>query len=547
MHVATFFVLVLATSALYAQTYTVLYEYPETNRNDTGVFSQSFAQGRDGNLYSTIANGGTNSGGTAYQMTTAGQLTTLYNFCALTGCTDGSIPYGGLTLGFDGFFYATTQVGGTENAGTVFKMTSSGAITKLYDFTNGNDDSAPIFTVLQGQDGNLYGVSEEQYNGQNGEFFKVTPAGAFTVVHDFDYTDGANPNLPTQGTDGNFYGSAKLGGDPTCKCGTIYKITPSGVTTVLHDFKGYPNDGTFPVGPLVQGPDGFFYGVTYEGGANNQGTVFKINSSGTSYTVLHNFLYRSPSFDGQLPYTGLTVGSDGNLYGTTANGGAHSNAGVIFQITTSGTETVLYNFCAQTGCVDGFYPESPLVQHTNGTFYGTTTGNSLGGGVFFSLNTGLKPFVELLNWTGKVGKTVEILGQGFTGATKVSFNGTAATFTVSSDTYLTATVPAGATTGLVSVTTPGGTLKSNRKFLVAPSILSFSPPSGPVGTVVTITGSGLTQTQGVGFGNKIPAQFTVNSDQQVTATVPTGAQTGPIFIQTPGGTASSPQPFTVTQ
>src|SRR5579871_2451543 len=135
MHVATFFVLVLATSALYAQTYTVLYEYPETNRNDTGVFSQSFAQGRDGNLYSTIANGGTNSGGTAYQMTTAGQLTTLYNFCALTGCTDGSIPYGGLTLGFDGFFYATTQVGGTENAGTVFKMTSSGAITKLYDFT----------------------------------------------------------------------------------------------------------------------------------------------------------------------------------------------------------------------------------------------------------------------------------------------------------------------------------------------------------------------------------------------------------------------------
>lgn len=425
IHIAALSILLLAVSTprLWAQTYSVLYSYPETNRNDTGVFSQFLAQGRDGNLYSTIAYGGTNSGGTAYRMTTAGQLTTLYNFCSVAGCTDGSAPYGGLTLGFDGNFYGTTQVGGTKAAGTVFKMTSNGALTPLYDFTNGNDDSAPIYTVLQGQDGNIYGVSEEQYNGQYGEFFKVTPAGVFSVVHDFAYSDGASPNLPTQGTDGNFYGSAKFGGDPTCRCGAVYKITPSGATTVLHTFKGYPNDGTFPVGALVQGPDGFFYGVTYEGGSTNQGTIFKINASGSSYSVLHNFVYRSPSFDGQLPYTGLTVGSDGNLYGTTANGGAHSNAGVIYQITTSGTEKILYNFCSQTGCVDGFFPESPLVQHTNGEFYGTTTGSSLGGGVFYRLNTGLKPFADLVNWTGKVGKTVEILGQGFTGTTQVSSMG----------------------------------------------------------------------------------------------------------------------------
>lgn len=541
-----FFSFVSFSITMRAQTYTPLYNYPETNRGNTGVFSQVLAQGRDGNFYSTIANGGTNSGGSAYLMTTAGQLTTLYNFCPLTGCADGEIPYGGLTLGFDGNFYSTAQGGGSKAAGTVFKMTPSGTESVLYNFTNGTDDSAPIFTLLQGQDGSLYGVSEEQYNGQYGTFFKINAAGVFSVLHDFAYSDGANPELPAQGTDGNFYGTARLGGDPTCKCGVIYKITPAGATTVLHAFTGYPNDGNQPLGILVQANDGFLYGTTYEGGAYNQGTVFKISVTGV-YTLLHSFHYASPVFDGQLPYAGLTMGSDGNLYGTTTNGGANSNAGVIFQITPTGTETILYNFCAVKGCTDGFYPEGPLAQNTNGVFYGTTTGNSLGGGVFYSLNTGLKPFVSLLNWEGKIGKTVEILGQGFTGTTKVSFNGTSASFTVSSGTYLTAVVPAGATTGFVTVTTPSGTLKSNRKFLVTPTITSFSPTSGPVGTVVTINGGSLTQAQGVGFGNRNPAQFTVDSDIEVTATVPAKAQTGPIGILTPGGTAISSQTFTVTQ
>jgi len=159
---------------------------------------------------------------------------------------------------------------------------------------------------------------------------------------------------------------------------------------------------------------------------------------------------------------------------------------------------------------------------------------------------GLQPFVSMVNWEGEVGATVEILGQGFTGATKVSFNGTSATFKVVSDTYLTATVPAGATTGFLAVTTPGATLSSNRKFLVAPQVLSFSPTSGPVGTQVTITGVSLTQTQGVGFGDRVPAQFTVNSDTKLTATVPTGAKTGPVGVQTPGGIGISKDKFTVT-
>jgi len=537
--------LLFVATTVSAQTYTVLYNYPGTNRNNTGVFSQVLAQGRDANFYSTIANGGTNSVGTAYKMTTAGQLTTLYNFCSLSGCTDGSNPMGGLTLSFDGNFYGTTQGGGTRGAGTVFQLTPDGVLNTLYRFTNASDDSAPTFTVLQGQDGNIYGVSEEQYVGQNGAFFKITPSGKFIVLHDFSYSDGANPNLPTQGTDGNFYGTATAGGDQTCKCGVIYKITPTGTVTVLHKFKGYPNDGYIPVGILVQGNDGNFYGTTYRGGAHNQGSVFKISPSGT-YTLLYSFNYSAPSYDGQLPYAGLTLGTDGNLYGTTANGGK-ANAGTIFRITPAGQETVLYTFCSQAGCADGFYPEAPLVQHTNGKFYGTTTGNSLGGGVFFSFDLGLKPFADLVTWQGKVGATIEILGQGFTGTTKVSFNGTSANFKAVSDTYLTATVPDSATTGFVGVTTAGGTLKSNRKFLVTPTILSFDPTSGPVGASVTITGTSFTQAQGVGFGDTIPAQFTVDSDTQITAIVPQGAKTGPVGVKTPGGTAISKDTFTVTQ
>jgi large repetitive protein len=184
--------------------------------------------------------------------------------------------------------------------------------------------------------------------------------------------------------------------------------------------------------------------------------------------------------------------------------------------------------------------------------YGDTAGGGTGNigcvacGVLYSLDMGLGPFVSLVNWFGKTEQTVEILGQGLTGTTKVSFNGTQAIFNVVSGTYMTATVPAGATTGFVTVTTPGGARKSSRKFLVLPTIVSFDPPSGPVGTSVTITGTSVTQTQGVGFGDHVPAQFTVNSDTTVTAIVPLGAKTGPVGVKTPGGTAISKGTFTVT-
>lgn len=534
----------LAGVSLNAQTYSVLYTYPGTDRNNSGILApQVMSQGQDGALYSTVYSDGTANAGSAYKITTAGARTTFYNFCAQLSCTDGSFPQGGLILGTDGNFWGTTSTGGSKNEGTIFKLSSGGTLTSLYSFMAGTDGGYPTFTLIQGIDANFYGESNAVYNGQYGAVFRVSPAGKVTVpLADFNFTDGAVPSLFTQGTDGNFYGVAELGGSKNL--GVVYKMTPAGKISVLHNFTGYPSDGALPYGILTQGNDGNFYGVTYEGGTLNQGTIFKISSTGT-YSLLYSFSYANGNYDGYHPVAGLTLGTDGNFYGVTESGGT-DNAGAIIKFVPSGTESVLYSFCPKNVC-NGFYPVTPLVQHTNGKFYGNTAGNSLGGSVFYSFDLGLGAFAKLVNWSGSVGATVQILGQGFTGTTKVSFNGVSATFRIVSDTYITASVPSGATTGYVSVQTPGGTLKSNRKFLVAPANLTFSPTSGPVGTVVTITGTSLTGANRVTFGGVPATTFTVDSDTQITATVPTGAVTGKISVTTAGGTATSADTFTVTQ
>jgi len=538
-------VLLSGSMAANAQTYTPLYSYPQTDSGDTGIiWSSVLSQGRDGNLYSTIETNGTYTYGTVYKMTTAGGYSAVYNFCAEGGpcASTGGDPEGGVVLGFDGNLWGTTLNGGKDSAGTVFKVTPEGVLTLVYSFTNAEDDSAPYFSVLQGQDGNMYGVSEEQYDGQYGSFFKLATKGTITP-HPFDFTDGESPNLPVLGTDGNFYGTTYTGGDATCQCGVIYKATPAGKITVLHKFTGFdgaPYDGEYPLGILVEGNDGNFYGTTYEGGnngTNNGGVVFKITPAG-AYSIIHSFVWVAPSYDGQLPRSGLTLGTDGNFYGTTLRGG-QAGYGAIYSITPSGAETVIYSFCT-VSCNDGFSPTTPLVQHTNGDFYGNSSGNSLGGSVFYSLNVGLGPFVKLETWSAEVGGKVQILGQGFTAASEVTFSGgVGAKIDSVAATFMTATVPAGVLSGPVTVTTAGGTLQSDRNFLVKPQVTGFAPASGVVGTTLTITGVSLTQTTQVTIGGKA-AGFTVNSDTDVTATVPAGAKTGDaISVTTTGGTASS--------
>jgi uncharacterized repeat protein (TIGR03803 family) len=184
--------------------------------------------------------------------------------------------------------------------------------------------------------------------------------------------------------------------------------------------------------------------------------------------------------DGATPQTGLIQATDGNFYGATAYGGADepcddygngTGCGTVYKITPSGTLTIVYEFCSQTNCTDGYYPNA-LVQDTDGSLYGTTfhggTGDGCSGGcgTVFSLSVRLAPFVELKPASGKVGATVNILGSLLEGATSVTFNGTAAAFTVESDSLIKAAVPTGATSGTVEVTKPSGTVSSSVPFTV---------------------------------------------------------------------------------
>jgi len=258
-------------------------------------------------------------------------------------------------------------------------------------------------------------------------------------------------------------------------------------------------------------------------------------------TVLYNFNAKPASVDGKFPDGGLVQATDGTFYGVTDGGGTNGQ-GTLFKITSAGVYTVLYNFASATGAV----PQNTLRLHTNGKFYGqANSGGANSLGAIFSFDIGLKPFISTLPTSGKVAKAVGILGGGFTGTTSVAFNGKVATYTVPSGTYISTSVPAGATTGSVTATTPTGSLASIRKFRVTPVASSFAPTSGPVGTSVVITGNSFTGATKVTFGGVAATVFTVNSYSQITATVPAAAVTGKIQVSTPGGTASSPTAFTV--
>jgi uncharacterized repeat protein (TIGR03803 family) len=534
--------------SLSAQTFNTLHSFDQT---DGAEPEAGLVQATDGNLYGTTYHGGIGNfgfGGTVYNITPGGTLTTLYNFCNLTQCEDGANPYAGVVQASNGNLYGATSQGGTIY-GVVFEVTPGGGFSALDSFNN-TDGANPQASLVLGTDGNLYGTTPfgeatTACPQGCGTVFKLTPGGTLTTLHTFVETDGSRPLARMiQGTDGNFYGTTFGGG--TSHNGTVFKITPGGTLTTLHSFTG--SDGATPYAGLVQASNGNFYGTTLAGGIG-KGTLFQITPGGTLTTVYIFCSLGGVCPDGENPHGDLIQASDGNLYGTTTGAGGSSNGGTAFKVDARGTLTTIYTFCSQGGnkCTDGLSPVAGLVQDTNGTFYGTTSaGGASGEGTVFSLSVGLSPFVKALPASGKVGANVTILGTGLTGTTSVEFGSTAAQFTVVSDSEITTTVPAGATTALLSVTTPGGTRKSTRKFLVIPQVLSFIPTSGPVGTVVTITGVSLTQTEGVGFGDRVPAAFTVNSDTELTATVPSGARTGPVGAETPGGTGISSKTFTVT-
>jgi uncharacterized repeat protein (TIGR03803 family) len=526
--------LVFVAAIAQTQTYSVLYDFG-TNTGDprNPGWPGVFAQGRDGNLYSTSQAGGIGYG-TVFQLTPAGKVKVLYQFPLGHG------PQGGLTLGSDGYLYGTTLGLGSSGEGSVFKIATDGTgYTTLYSFKNGTSGFSPYTAPIQGVDGNFYGTTNYGLLGNvPGSVYKMTPAGVLTTLHQFSIRgQGAYPSALLQATDGNFYGTTHGGDTGPCngQCGVIFKMTAAGKFTVLHNFTN--TDGNNPYGPIIQASDGNFYGTTRLGGSSGYGVVYKMTPAGV-YTVLHNFKAFGAGSD---PFAGLVQATDGKFYGATTGPG-----NILYQITLAGTYATVYTFTPTTGQL----PFVSLFQNTNGILYSDTYGGGnvslcRGCGVAYSLNMGLHPFAALLTTSGKAGQVIQILGNGLTGTTSVKFGTGSASFTVVSDTYMTAVVPATGTTGAVTVATPSGFRVSSKNFMVLPVISSFSPTSGPVGTQVVIKGTGLTQTTKVTFGGVAATNFT-KSATQVTATVPTGAVTGKIGITTAGGTATSATVFTVT-
>jgi uncharacterized repeat protein (TIGR03803 family) len=309
-------------------------------------------------------------------------LTTLLSF----DVTDGDNPLAGLVQATDGNFYGTTFGGGANGYGTVFKITPSGTLTTLYSFCPGGGECVdglwPRAGLVQATDGNFYGTASAGGANGAGTVFRITPSGTLTTLHTFgsQTDDGYYPYAGlVQATDGNLYGTTSGAG---VSGGTVFRITLGGTLTTLYSFCGYScGEGGAPQAGLVQATDGNLYGTTVDGGTNcyssGCGTVFKITPSGT-LTMLYTFCNQSNCSDGSYPYAGLVQGTDGNFYGTTSGGGVYGY-GTVFEITSNGMLTTLHSFCYGGGqCADGLAPLTGLVQATDGNFYGTTVGGGQG-------------------------------------------------------------------------------------------------------------------------------------------------------------------------
>ncbi len=312
-----------------------------------------------------------------YKLTTGGTLTPLASFH--TGSSTGEYPLSPPVEGTDGNLYGTTDAGGDHSSGIVYRVSTAGAFSQLHSFGGDNGSpSLPRGGLVRGTDGNFYGTSYDGGIHGDGALFAVTTGGAVTKLYSLNggAGEGTNPSdRLVQGTDGNFYGTTYKGG--ANGSGAVFEMTPAGVLTTLCSLGG-TGQGTHPYGGLVQGTDGNFYGATHDGGANGEGTVFRVTPGGT-LTTLHSFAANGS--DGANPHAALVQGQNGNFYGSTEAGGANGD-GTIFEITPAGVLTTVYSFSGS----DGSDPQGALLQTTDGSLYGTTSGGGANGeGTVFRL------------------------------------------------------------------------------------------------------------------------------------------------------------------
>jgi uncharacterized repeat protein (TIGR03803 family) len=490
-----------------------------------------------------------------------------YNAATTSNYPDGAIPMAELIQGADGNYYTTTEIGGAgtcpgevedqiPGCGAVVKITPAGVLSVLYSFPYDTSTSTapdgwfPQAGLVQGKDGNFYGVAAEGGTGGEacadttglsgcGTVFKLTKTGTLTVLHSFCggsgcgslTTDGAEPTgRMVFGANGDLYGTTQVGGlfNGFYNQGTIFRITTSGAYTVLHVFSGNfgsTPDGANPAAGLILGSTGDFYGTTAAGGASKDGTVFKMTPAGT-VTLLHSF---TGSSDGSMPIGALVQASDGNLYGTCYSGGANGT-GTVFRITTKGAFTKIYDFAAEAAPGNiGNFPKAGLIQASDGNLYGT----AWEGGAF------------------EVTGTVYQLTLAGVGTLEASFDASTTGF-----------APLGAllqgSDGRLYVTlqNDGGENSDDVQDQGAISVLDlgldppkpgafeFSPIKGLVGAKITLRGSAFVGTTVVTF-NGTSAASVVDASGYITATVPPGATSGPITVTNAGGTTTSKSSFTV--
>jgi uncharacterized repeat protein (TIGR03803 family) len=358
----------LGIPAASAQTETVLYSFtgqPEGPDAIAGVAVDSV-----GNVYGTTEYGGASDMGSVYKIIPPSQpggawtYTTLHNFQGPPA--DGVQPVGGLIADSQGNLYGTTYGGGNRDCGTVFEVTAAGVEMILHNFQcKPVDGSLPIGNLTRDSKGNLYGTTYSGGAAGGGSVFEVTAAGKEKLLYSFqrNATDGHAPYAGViRDGEGNLYGTTALGG--TYHQGTVYKVTPAGAETVLYSFEPHGGRAVIPECTLARDSAGNLYG-TAGGGAYAQGAVFKLTPEGVE-NIIHSF--KGGPQDGSNPVAGLIIDSRGNLYGTTQQGGSH-DFGTIFEMTGTGNETILYSF---QGMPDGNLPVAAVFMDGEGNLYGTT-------------------------------------------------------------------------------------------------------------------------------------------------------------------------------
>ena len=557
-----------------------------------------------GNLYGTTTYGGLapNGGhyGIVFKLDPSGAMTTLHVFGSVPN--DGFFPRAGLIRDAAGNLYGTTsgldsEPNGIHYAdGTIFRIDAAGTLTTLHSF-NRTDGATPFAALIRDDSGNLYGTTAEGGSSDLGTIFRLDNSGVLTTLYAFTGPDGANPRAALIRDDtGNFYGTTANGGD--LDGGTVFRLDSLGHFTRLHSFNVAPAEGVHPRAPLILDASGNLVGTTLFGGTNDNGVIFRVNLLAAEPPVITGF---SPTVgpsgtDVTISGSGLTGATAVAFNGTpsmsfstrpssiTATVPPGATTGKIAVTAPGGTAFSATDFTVPGPTITSFTPASGLpgtIVTINGTDFtgvssvkfngliassfnvlsptqltatvldGTTSGKitvttPLGTGTSATDFIVLPTITGFFPGSGLPGATVSISGTNFDTATAVAFNGYDATFTIYYRTQITATVPSGATTGKLSVTTPGGTAFSATNFTVlsVPTINSFAPKAGPIGATITINGTGFTGVSSVKFNGKA-ASFHVYSPTQLTASVSAGTTSGRITVTTPGGTATSATDFTV--